>query len=237
MSLRRREVTMRIDRDAVEVFGSFLGRSRKECTPVPVGADVFEVAETVLGTSSLLRPGRECQLDIVVESERTVYRTVDGAEGEAQPMPGRRIEVDLPDGLVDVLVPVLSRRRVHGPTSLIAGPIERTLRTMEARIDHGKVGRGLIIDRSSAAVTVVLVDEARIPWARGGPAQDPLRAVELLVGRAAALASCRSRLDWWHLEDVAVLSDERARHREARGFEAACDALVGHLPRIPVAPS
>jgi len=235
MSMRRREVTLRIDLDKVEVTGWTFGRHRQELTPVPEGGDPFEVVETVLATSPLLRPGRACDLSILVESERTVYRTIDGAEGEAQPMPGRRIEVELPDGLIDVLVPVLARRRVHGPTSLIAGPIERALRTMEARVDDRAIGRGLIIDRSSAAVTVLLVDQAQIPWARGGPARDAVQALELLVGRAAGLASGRSRLDWWHLEDVATPADERTRRREKRGFEAACHALVGHLPRIPVA--
>jgi len=235
MSLRRRRVTLRLDRDCVEVVGSVLGQPREERTVVADDADPFEILERVLRTSPLLRPGRACHLDVIVESERTLYRTVVREEGEPPPYAGRGMDVDLPDGLIDVLVPVLARRRVHGPTALIAGPIERTLRTMEARIDRGTMGRGLIIDRSSAAVTALIVDRARIPWARGGPAEEPIRAVELLVARAANIGAGNATLDWWHLEDVAAADDERARRREARGFEAACHALVGHLPRIPVA--
>lgn len=233
--LKRREVSLRLDRDCVEVTGTSLGRPLHERTSISDGSDAFETVENVLRASRLLRPGRACKLDVVVESPRTVYRTVEGAVGPTRSESERHIEVELPDGLIDVLVPILARRRVHGPTRVIPGPVARAIRTMRSRIDGGAVGCGLIIDRSSAAVTILIVEPAEIPWARGGPADDPTRAVELLVDRAASLIAGRSRLDWWHLEDVASPADERTRRREAHEFEATCDALVGHLPRIPVA--
>lgn len=235
-SRKRRVVSLRLDRDRVEVTGTSLGRPRQERTSIPDGSDPYEAVETVLRTSRLLRPGRACKLDVVVESARTVYRTVGEAVGTSWSEDSRHIEVVLPDGLVDVLIPILARRRVHGSTGVIPGPVVRALRTMRSRLEAGTPGRGLIIDRSSAAVTVLIAGPAEIPWARGGPADDPVLSVELLVERAAGPISAGPRLDWWHLEDVARAGDGPDREREAKGFEAACHALVGHLPRIPVAP-
>lgn len=234
--LTPRVVSLRLDRDCVEVTGTSFGRPRQERTSIPDGADPFEAVETVLRTSRLLRPGRACKLNVVVESARTVYRTVGDPVTTSWSEDSRHIEVDLPDGLVDVLIPILARRRVHGSTSVIPGPVARALRTMRSRLEEGTPGRGLIIDRSSAAVTVLIVGPAEIPWARGGPADDPVLAVELLVERAAGPITAGPRLDWWHLEDSARSGDGPDREREAKGFEATCHALVGHLPRIPVAP-
>lgn len=234
ISLKRRSVTVRLDRDCVEVSGTVLGASRHVRTEIPNGSDPYEALETVLQTSRLLRPGRACRLDIDIESARIVYRSPEWHDGALGVTGGPGVEVEFPDGLLDVLVPILGRRRVHGTAGVRPGPAARAIRTMRARIEQGATGRGLIIDRSSAAITVLIVDPADIPWARGGPADDPIRAVELLVDRAAGIIAGRSGIDWWHLADVASPQDVVSRRRDASGFEAACHALVGHLPRIPV---
>ena len=233
-SLKRRTVNVRLDRDCVEVSGIVLGASRHERTAIPDGSDPYEALETVLQKSRLLRAGRACRLDIDVESARMVYRTSEPPDGGLGAGGGPGIDVEFPDGLLDVLVPILGRRRVHGTVGVRPGPAARAIRMMRARIEQGATGRGLIIDRSSAAITVLVLDPADIPWARGGPADDPILAVELLVDRAAGMIAGRSRIDWWHLADVASPEDVLTRRRDASGFEAACHALVGHLPRIPV---
>lgn len=234
-NLKRRTVTVRLDHDCVEVTGTVFGASRHERIAIPDGSDPYETLETVLQTSRLLRPGRACRLDVEIESPRIVYRTPETPDGTLGAAGGPGIEVEFPDGLLDVLVPILARRRVHGTAGVRPGPGARAIRLMRAHNEQGVTGRGLIIDRSSAAVTVLIVDPGAIPWARGGPADHPIRAVELLVDRAASMIAGRSRIDWWHLEDVASPDDLRAKRRDASGFEAACHALVGNVPRIAVA--
>jgi hypothetical protein len=54
----------------------------------------------------------------------------------------------------------------------------------------------------------------------------------VLLRRAGEVVDGRYGLHWWHLEDVASPEDERMRRREARGLEARCHALIGHLPRM-----
>jgi hypothetical protein len=235
MALRRREVVLRIDRDCIEVQGVIRGRRRGERTSVGPGSDLFESLGMVLRTSRLLGPGRTCHLDVAVESARTVYRDVLDPEGKVLQLSERGLQVDLPNEFVDRLIPVLAGRRTHGPTVLIAGPVLRALGVLDLRVERGSSGRGLIIDRSCEAVTVLIIDEGKILWARGGPADDPMRAVELLVARAAHRMTHRARAAWWHLEDIASPDDDRRLRRESLAFEAACDGLVGHLPRILVA--
>jgi len=54
----------------------------------------------------------------------------------------------------------------------------------------------------------------------------------VLLRRAAEVVNGAYGLHFWHLEDVASPADERRRRREAREFEARCNALIGHLPRM-----
>jgi hypothetical protein len=103
---------------------------------------------------------------------------------------------------------------------------------MRARAAVGGIGRGFIVDRSAAAVTVMLIDGATIRWARGAPAHDPTEAAAMLLRRAAEVVNGAYGLHWWHLEDVAAPADERQQRRESRELEARCHALVGHLPRM-----
>jgi len=225
-----RRTLIRIDSDVLEVRGERLGKPRAERYDFAEGDDPFDMLEAALRDSTLLRPGRPCEVGVRIESARTVYRTVQG-EGESL-SPDGEIHVQLPEGMRDALAPILARRRVYGPAWIGAGPASRALATMRARAAVGGIGRGFIVDRSAAAVTVMLIDGATIRWARGAPAHDPTEAAAMLLRRAAEVVNGAYGLHWWHLEDVAAPADERQQRRESRELEARCHALVGHLPRM-----
>lgn len=225
-----RKVIIRIDRDAVEVRGQGLRGPSTERYGVEQDADPYDVLDDALSSSRLLRPGRKCEVGVLLESSATLYRTVQG-EGEHRSDDGT-FQVVLPEVVRDVLEPVLARRRVHGRAWFAAGPAVRAVETMRARNQAGGIGRGFIIDRSSAAVTVMLIDGATVRWARGAASDDPTDAAAHLLRRAGEVVNGAYGLHFWHLEDVASPDDERRRRREARELEARCHALVGHLPRM-----
>lgn len=232
MSRWKRTVSVRVDVDAVEVSGQRLGRPVSERWDVPMGGESYGVLENAVGSSGLLRPGRPCALGVHVESPRTRYRTAD--EGAAGPA-GGGLDVVLADGTRDVLAAILGRRRVHGRAWFGAGPAIRALDVLEARAQAGPIGRGLIVDRSSAAVTVLLVDGATVRWARGAPADDAPEVAAILLRRASEVVNGAYGLHWWHLEDVAAPADERRGRRDQREFEARCHAMIGYLPRSTAA--
>lgn len=224
----KRSVSVRVDVDAIEVTGERLGRPAGERWDVPADALPFGVLETAIGSSRLLRPGRPCTVGVHVESPRTRYLT--GAGG-AEHVAGAGLDVVLADGTRDVLAAILGRRRVHGRAWFGAGPAIRALSVLSARSRQGPIGRGLIVDRSSAAVTVLLVDGTTVRWARGAPAEDAPDVATILLRRAGEIVNGSYGLHWWHLEDVAAPTDERRRRREQREFEARCHSLIGFLPR------
>lgn len=226
----RRKVIIRVDSDAVEVRGQRMSGPALERYGVEQDADPFEALETALRSSRLLRPGRPCEIGLHLESAATRYRTVQG-EGEHRSEDGT-FQVVLPEVVREVLEPVLARRRVHGRAWFAAGPAARAVETMQARNRAGGIGRGFIIDRSSAAVTVLLIDGATVRWARGAPADHPTEAAAHLLRRAGEVVNGAYGLHFWRLEDVASPDDERRRRREAREVEARCHALIGHLPRM-----
>ena len=232
MRALHRRVTIRIDSDCVEVLGSRLGRAAHEVRTVEQGGDAYAVLEDVLRTSRLLRPGRSCEVGVLLESPRTLYRTELG-DGASRAEDGG-FTVVLPEVVRDVLDPILARRRVHGGGWFAAGPALRAVNTMERRVASASPGRGIIVDRSSAAVTVLLVDGATIRWARGAPAGDPAAVAAVLLRRVGEAIDGRFGLHWWHLEDVANPDDARARRRLAREVEARCHALIGFIPRMAV---
>ncbi len=225
-----RKVIIRVDRDAVEVSGHRFRGPATERYDVESGTDPFEALEAALASSRLLRPGRACDIGVHLESAATIYRTVQG-EGEHRSEDGA-LQVVLPEAVRDVLEPVMARRRVHGRAWFSAGPLARAVETMRARNRAGGIGRGFIIDRSSAALTVLLIDGATVRWARGAPADEPCEAAAHLLRRAGEVVNGAYGLHFWHLEDVAAPSDDRRRRREARELEARCHSLIGHLPRM-----
>jgi hypothetical protein len=226
----KRKVIIRVDRDAVEVIGRRRRRSVTERYAVVEGADRYATLEDVLRSSRLLRPGRACEIGVQLESARTLYRTVQG-EGEHRSEDGD-FAVVLPEVVGEVLEPVLARRRVHGRAWFASGPASRASATLRRRARVGPIGRGFIVDRSTEAITVLLVDGATVRWARGAPGHDPTEAAAYLLRRAGEVVNGAYGLHFWHLEDVASPSDERQRRREANEFEARCHALIGHLPRM-----
>lgn len=225
-----RRVVIRLDVDAVDVRGRRRGRDVSERYRVGAAEDPYEVLEGCLRTSSLLRPGRRCEIGIELESAHTLYRTVQGDDQHRSE--DGALHIVLPEVVGEVLEPILARRRVHGPAWFAAGPASRASATLRRRAAVGGIGRGFIVDRSSAAVTVMLIDGATVRWARGAPADEPTEVAAVLLRRAAEVVNGAYGLHWWHLEDVASPADERAGRRVARELEARCHALVGHLPRI-----
>lgn len=225
-----RRVRVRIDRDVIEVTGRRLGREAREVHPVVEPDDPYTVLETVLARSALLRPGRACDLGLLVESPRTIYRTPEG-EGDER-ADTNRIEPVLADLTRDVLDRIVARRRVHGTAWCSSGPPRRVYEMLRENVERGPLGRGVVVDRSSAAVTVLLLEGVDIRWARGAPGDDPAETAALLLRRAARTPVARAGMSWWHLEDVARPGDERERARIASEVEASCHALIGNLPRI-----
>lgn len=225
-----RRVRVRIDRDVVEVSGRRLGRDVRELHPIVEPDDPYTVLERVLARSPLLRPGRACELGLIIESPRTIYRTPDG-EGEER-ADVSTIEPVLPDLTRDVLDRIVARRRVHGVAWCSSGPPRRVYELLREHVHRGPLGRGVVVDRSSAAVTVLLLEGIDIRWARGAPGDDPVETAELLLRRAARTPVALAGMSWWHLEDVARPGDDRVRARIASEVEAACHALIGNLPRI-----
>lgn len=230
MSTPVRKVMIRVDSDAIEVSGHRMRRPVTERHGVQDSEDRFDVLEAVLATSPLLRPGRRCDVGVIVESPHILYRTIDG-EGDAHAGDGE-LEVVMPAFVRDVLDPILARRRVHGTAWFAGGPARRALLTLRARAATGSIGRGFIIDRSSAAVTVLLVDGPDIRWARGAPADEPADVAAHLLRRAAEVVNGAYGLHWWHIEDVSSPEDVRTRRRESRELEARCHSLIGYLPRM-----
>jgi hypothetical protein len=230
MERLRRKVLIRIDRDAVEVSGRRLRQAVTERYSVAPEADRFEVVQEALRTSRLLRPGRACEIGVHLESARTLYRTVQG-EDEHRSEDGS-FSVVLPEVVREVLEPVLARRRVHGRAWFAAAPASRAYETLRRRARTGPIGRGFIVDRSTEAITVLLVDGATIRWARGAPGHEPTEAAAFLLRRAGEVVNGAYGLHFWHLEDVASPDDVRQRRRAANEFEARCHALIGHLPRM-----
>lgn len=226
----RRKVRLRVDGDSVQVHGERFRRARTERWDVEDGQDRFEVLERVIRSSPLLRAGRSCEVGVEIESPRILYRTVQGEGDERADTEGFRPV--LPEVMGEVLEPILARRRVHGPAWFAAGPAMRVMESLRERAQTGGIGRGLHVDRSSEAVTVLLIDGVTIRWARGAPADDAPEVAAHLLRRASEVVDGAYGLHWWHLTDVSSPADERRRRREAREFEARCHGLVGHLPRL-----
>jgi len=230
MRTLRRRVRIRIDADVVELDGRQRGRTIRELHRIPEDSDHLDVLERTIRSSRLLQPGRRCELGVLVESPHILYPVTEDGPG----VEDGRVAVVLPEMVIAALEPIVARRRAHGPAWFASGPALRAVETIERRASVGPIGRGIIVDRSSAAVTVLLVDSASIRWARGAPAGDPADVAAVLLRRLGEVIGGRYGIHWWHLEDVASPLDERQRRREHRGLEARCHALIGYLPRMTV---
>lgn len=234
MGLGERAVRIRVDGDAVHVLGERFGHERMERWTVGEGEDPLGVLERVLGSSRLLRPGRACEVGLEIESTRTLYRVVEGESGGAGEGTGvpHGVRPVLPRVIREALEPILARRRVHGPAWFSAGPALRAIERLQAPALSGGAGRGLLIDRSSTAVTVLVVEGTAISWGRGAPALEAPAVAAHLLRRAAAAVRGGGGVQWWHLIDVCRPVDEQRRRREAREFADRCEELLGDVPRL-----
>jgi hypothetical protein len=227
MRAMSRHVTLRIDRDVIEVSALGAGGIRQEFRPFGDTADAFAALEAALCSSRLLRPGRACRLRVLIESERAVYVVPEVVQGDHGPL-----LVSIPPDLLSRIESTLLRRRIHGPVSLEVGPLARLAKTLSGGVlaADGREGPQLLIDRSSAAVTVVELHGHRVRRIRGAQAADPQRAIAGLLGPVWR-GSHRRPFARWLLDDVTVLPGRPDRVERARCFEDACAALLGGIPR------
>jgi hypothetical protein len=228
-----RSVTVRIDRDVIDVTGVRAGREQRERHPVASGTEAVEVLQHTLQTSGLLRPGRSCHLRVLLESDRTVYTTT-GDDGSAVPL-GGGLGVAVAADLIDRFERVIRQRRVLGPATLEVGPLARFAQKVSALPAPGRAARDrtLFIDRSAAAITVALFDQSRAIWIRGAPSDDPRRAVASLLHGAATDEPEHFPPDRWFLDDLTLLADHTESEQPARWFEEICTRLLdGQTPSV-----
>jgi hypothetical protein len=218
--------SVRIDDDVIDIRARRFLRTVTRRRAIAPGTAPQEALLEILATSSLLRSGRHLRLQVVLESARATF--------VSEPTAGTRprVRVELPGQLLAGLEGAVARRRVRGPATLELGPLARADRAIALDADAAD-GTGAIVDRSGAAVTVLLVGPTGLLWGRTAPADDPELAARLLIDRARSQLPTDGGLRWWGLHDVAGgdgLIDRRRRNEFA--------AAVAHeLEDIPLRPS
>jgi hypothetical protein len=214
MRNQRSLATVRVDDGLVDVDAARFLRSGTERTTVPRGTPPEDALHQVLQSSTLLRTGRHLRMRVLIETPRTIFAT----DPTRSARPAARAVV--PDDLLAGLERAIVRRRTRGPASLELGPLARAERAWPDVVRLDPSGVGAIVDRSDAAVTVLLIGASGLLWGRSAPAREPALAVRLLLDRARGQLAVGSEVRWWRLHDVA--SDEASDVRRARSeFSAA----------------
>jgi hypothetical protein len=233
MSSARSSATVRLDLGVVDVAVRRSLRTRTERIALEPGTAPQAALASVLATSALLRPGSSLTLRVILETSRVVY--VPARDSAPRVAAGLRetagCGVELTAELREGLARALGRRWVNGPATLELGPLVRADVARAAR-PLSTDGRGVVVDRSDAAVTVLVIGASGLVWARSVPAADPGLAVRLLIDRARGLLGPGGRLSWWGLSDVASQGDAAAQRRHAREFEAAAAAELDGVPSL-----
>jgi len=220
---QRSLATVRVDDGVAEVHAARFLRSVTQRTSVPRGTPPETALRQVLESSALLRTGRNVRMRVLVETPRTIF-TIDPTRS-ARPTARAVVPDDLLAGLERAIV----RRRTRGPASLELGPLVRAERAGPdvARLDPN--GVGVIVDRSDAAVTVLLIAASGLLWGRSAPAREPALAARLLLDRARGQLAVGSEVRWWRLHDVA--SDDASDDRRIRSeFSAAASSELEGTP-------
>ena len=219
-------VTVRVDAGIVEVTARRLRRSVSDRTVVDPRLEPGSALRQALETSPVLGSGRRTRLRVHLETERVVFRPDTNLGDE------RCVRPNLPADLLDGLEIALRRRRCRGPATLELGPLARAEATRPNWSGSPSEAVRLIVDRSNAAVSVMVLAETGLIWARAVPATDLDSAVPLLIARGRAFLSDRSRLIGWGLQDVALCPtpDETACNRKS--FAELIGREFNTLPRF-----
>jgi hypothetical protein len=218
--------TVRVDRDAVDVTARRRFRTATERIPIAPGRAVHDSLVHVLTTSPLLPAGRHVRLRVVLETPRAIFAqgVSDDSDDRARPV--------LPSDVLDVVEAAITRRRVRGPATLELGPLVRADVLGDASLRPALDGFGAVVDRSDAAVTVLLIGPTGLAWGRAAPVDDPVLAARLLTDRARSQLPYPNALRWWRLHDVAS-SEGAGAARRAREFEAAVASEFEGTPLFP----
>ncbi len=215
---------IRVDRGVIEVDVRRSLRSRNERREVGTGVAPDAALAQVFATSKLLRAGRAARTRVIIETSQVVYvakpRGIGAHSGAAV----------LSDELGEGLVRAIACRRIRGPATLELGPLARVDEVRTSFGDLRAGGVGVVIDRSNAAVTVLVIGESGVLWARSVPSEDACLAVRLLINRAFGMLHITQRARWWRLHDVASHADPRAMLRDASEFAAATASELDGVP-------
>jgi hypothetical protein len=223
--MRADVATVRVDRDAVDVTARRRFRTATERIPIAPGRAAHDSLAHVLATSPLLPGGRNVRLRVVLETPRTIF--AEGGGGDAD----HRVRPVLPSDLLDAVEAAIARRRVRGRATLELGPLVRADVLVGACLRSSFDGLGAVVDRSDAAVTVLLIGPTGLAWGRAAPVDDPVLAARLLIDRARSQVPNADALRWWCLHDVAS-SEGADAARRAREFEAAVASELEGTPLL-----
>jgi len=184
---------VRVDMGTVDISARRRLRERHERIVVDPDRGPVESLTHALATSQLLRPGRSLRTRVLLETARVIY----GAGGMRR---GPACTAALPSDLRAALQRAVDRRRVRGGATLEIAPLARAAAAHATCADAEADMRAIVVDRSHAAVTVLLLGASGLHWARSVPSDDPAVAVRLLVDRALQVAGAWP--SWWRLHDV-----------------------------------
>jgi len=239
MTSSRSIATVRLDVGIVDITAPRALRTASERLHVAPGTQPGAALADALARSRLLRPGRVRHTRVLLETSRVLFAAETGVVAGAVAEGGARCGLTLarpliavlPQDLQTALLGVLEHRRVSGPATVELGPLARAAAGLSP-MDGTAAGTaaGLVIDRSNAAVTVLLLGKEGVLWGRSVPATDPLLAARLLIDRAQSLLPPAIGLRWWRISDVASHDDPRRVQRDAREFEAAAAAELEGVP-------
>jgi len=218
--------TVRIDRGAVHVSARRWVHPRSERHAVSIDASPGEALQHAFAASSLLRPGRALRTLVLLESPQVTFSPTSGPSAE------KAWSITLPSGVREGLLAALGRRHVRGPATLEFGPLARADASLAFHPNLPVDDVGIVVDRSSAAVTVLVISSFGLAWARSVPAEDPALAARLLIDRACGLIPRGASIRWWRLHDVATTDDARSGQRQRREFEAAAAVELEGVPLL-----
>jgi len=222
------QADVRLDAGLVEIRTRWSRRERSERILVPPQMHPDVALTGALRRSRLLRPGRNFRTRILLETPHVIHVEEPGA--------GRDVVTRcvLPAELQDRLLAAAAHRRVRGPATLGLGPLARA----DAACHEVGIGMqapdevGVIIDRSNAAVTILLLSVAGLLWARSVPSDDPAIAVALLAARARDVLARDRRILWWRLHDVASCEDAAAAGLLIHEVESTVASVFGAVQRF-----